>query len=57
MDCQKSTTYLIKIKLGGKIYYQESRGEPCKAYAKKQGTYCLRCKKKQIINKLQENNC
>ena len=34
MDCRKSTTYLIKIKLGGKIYYQESRGESFKAMLK-----------------------
>ena len=45
----------------GKIYYQESRGEPFKAYVKKQYIYCLRCKKrtdkksitaKQVVNKL-----
>ena len=27
----------------GKIYYQESRGKPFKAYVKKQDTYSLRC--------------
>ena len=26
-----------------KIYYQESRGKPFKAYVKKQDSYCLRC--------------
>ena len=44
----------------GKIYYQESRGKPFKAYVKKQDTYCLRCKQrtdnklvtaKQVVNK------
>ena len=34
MDCQKKTTYLIKMV--GKIYFQESKGEPFKAYVKKQ---------------------
>ena len=42
MDYQKITTYLIKIV--GKTYYQESRGELFKADVKKQDTYCLRCK-------------
>ena len=30
----------------GKTYYQESRGEHFKVYHKKQGTYCLKCKKR-----------
>ena len=30
----------------GKIYYHKSRGEPFKAYVKKQDTGCLRCKKR-----------
>ena len=34
MDCQKNTTYLIKMV--GKIYFHESKGEPFTAYAKKQ---------------------
>ena len=34
MDCQKNTTCHIKIV--GKIYFQESKGEPFKAYVKKQ---------------------
>ena len=34
MDCQKNTAYLIKMV--GKLYFQESREEPFKAYAKKQ---------------------
>ena len=34
MDRQKNTTYLIKVI--GKIYFQESKGEPFKAYVKKQ---------------------
>ena len=43
MDCQKITTYLIKMV--GKTYYQESRGELFKADVKeKQDTYCLRYK-------------
>ena len=43
MDCQKITTYLIKMV--GKTYYQESRGELFKAdVKKKQDTYCLRYK-------------
>ena len=45
----------------GKIYYQESRGKPFKAYVKKQDTYCSTCKTrtdnklitaKDVINKL-----
>ena len=45
----------------GKIYYQESGGEPFKAYVKMQDTYFLRRKKitgnksitaKQVVNKL-----
>ena len=45
----------------GKIYYQESREKPFKAYVKKQDTYYLRCKlgtdnkvitAKQVVNKL-----
>ena len=54
--------------MAGKIYYQESWGEPFKAYAKKQDTYCLRCQKrtdnksitvKQVVNKLivQKSTC
>ena len=39
----------------GKINYSESRGEPFKANVKKQDTYCLRCKKEQIINQFQQN--
>ena len=34
MDCQKNTTYLMKM--NGKIYFQESKGESFKAYVKKQ---------------------
>ena len=34
MDCQKNTTNLIKMV--GKIYFQESKGGPFKAYVKKQ---------------------
>ena len=34
MDCQKNTAYLMKMI--GKIYFQESMGEPFKAYVKKQ---------------------
>ena len=55
-----NTTYLIKMFV--KIHYQESRGQPFKAYVKKkQDTYCLRCKKstdkksitaKQAVSKL-----
>ena len=66
MDCQKNTTYLIKM--FGKIYYQESCGKPFKVYVKKQDTYCLRCKTridnklitaKQVVNKLiaQKSRC
>ena len=51
--CQKNATYLIKMV--GKIYYEESRGECFNAYVKKQDTYCLRCEKEQIINQLQKN--
>ena len=29
------------------VYYQESRGDSFKEYVKKQGTYCLKCKKKK----------
>ena len=58
--------YLINIV--GKIYYQESRGKPFKAYVKKQDTYYLRCKTrtdnklsatKQVVNKLiaQKSGC
>ena len=59
----KNTTYL------GKIYYQESRGKPFKAYLKKkQDTHCLGCKTrtdnelitaKQVIDKLvaQKSRC
>ena len=39
----------------GKIWYQEFRREPFKAYVKKQDTCCLRCKKEQIINQFQQN--
>ena len=42
MYCQKNTTYLIKMV--GKIYLQEPKGKPFKAYIKKQN------EKKQIIN-------
>ena len=34
MDCQKNTTYLIKMI--GKNYFQESKEEPFKVYVKKQ---------------------
>ena len=30
----------------GKIYYQESRGAPFKAYVQRQVTYWLKCKKR-----------
>ena len=45
----------------GKTYYQESKGEHFKVYLKKQGTYCLKYKKrkdnksiaaKPVVNKL-----
>ena len=45
----------------GKTYYQESKGEHFKVYLKKQGTHCLKCKKrkdnksitaKPVVNKL-----
>ena len=66
MVCEKTTTYLIKMV--GKIYYQESRGKPFKAYVKKQDKYCLRCKQrtdnklitaKQVVNKwiAQKSTC
>ena len=35
--------------MGGKIYYQESRGKPFKAYVKKQDKYCLLHKNQGVL--------
>ena len=44
---QKIIELVFQItKMVGKIYYQESRGAPFKAYVKKQVTYWLKCKKR-----------
>ena len=42
MDCQKNTTYFIKMV--GKIYFEESKGAHFKVYVKKQD-----------VNQLQQN--